>query len=85
MLLLIKTYVAKFYYLKESDILGSVVTCNQCAMSCLMLRNRTYRYVFPRSNLDVDLMNEAAQKLVGTHDFRNFCKRSGELIIVSCR
>lgn len=39
--------------------------------SCL---NRTYKYFFPVANVDVDIMNHAAQKFVGTHDFRNFCK-----------
>ncbi|KAJ7305073.1 hypothetical protein JRQ81_010885 [Phrynocephalus forsythii] len=39
--------------------------------SCL---KRTYCYFFPRANLDVALMNAAAQKFVGTHDFRNLCK-----------
>nr|XP_060643156.1 tRNA pseudouridine(38/39) synthase [Anolis sagrei ordinatus] len=35
---------------------------------------RTYRYFFPCAVLDVALMNRAAQKFVGTHDFRNLCK-----------
>ncbi|XP_064896677.1 tRNA pseudouridine(38/39) synthase isoform X2 [Columba livia] len=39
--------------------------------SCLQ---RTYRYFFPRGPLDVALMHRAAQRYVGTHDFRNFCK-----------
>ncbi|XP_053125401.1 tRNA pseudouridine(38/39) synthase isoform X2 [Hemicordylus capensis] len=39
--------------------------------SCL---KRTYCYFFPRADLDVALMNTAAQKYVGTHDFRNLCK-----------
>ncbi|NXI51891.1 PUS3 synthase, partial [Chloroceryle aenea] len=39
--------------------------------SCL---KRTYRYFFPCANLDVELMNAAAQRYVGTHDFRNLCK-----------
>lgn len=39
--------------------------------SCL---KRTYRYFFPRADLDVTLMNTAAKKFVGTHDFRNLCK-----------
>ncbi|XP_007431105.1 tRNA pseudouridine(38/39) synthase [Python bivittatus] len=39
--------------------------------SCL---KRTYRYFFPRADLDVALMNAAAQRFVGTHDFRNLCK-----------
>ncbi|KAG8141457.1 hypothetical protein E2320_007080 [Naja naja] len=39
--------------------------------SCL---KRTYRYFFPRADLDVALMNTAAQRFIGTHDFRNLCK-----------
>lgn len=39
--------------------------------SCL---KRTYRYFFPHADLDVAHMNAAAQKFVGTHDFRNLCK-----------
>ncbi|XP_049634993.1 tRNA pseudouridine(38/39) synthase [Suncus etruscus] len=39
--------------------------------SCL---ERTYRYFFPRADLDIGTMNCAAQKYVGTHDFRNLCK-----------
>ncbi|NXN29928.1 PUS3 synthase, partial [Nycticryphes semicollaris] len=39
--------------------------------SCL---KRTYRYFFPCANLDVALMDAAAQRYVGTHDFRNLCK-----------
>lgn len=39
--------------------------------SCL---HRTYKYFFPAANVDVDTMNHAAQKFVGKHDFRNFCK-----------
>lgn len=34
---------------------------------------RTYRYFFPRGNLDVQKMQEACKYLGGTHDFRNFC------------
>lgn len=39
--------------------------------SCLY---RTYKYYFLRERLDVAAMHGAAQKLVGEHDFRNFCK-----------
>ncbi|XP_065594377.1 tRNA pseudouridine(38/39) synthase [Cyrtonyx montezumae] len=39
--------------------------------SCL---RRTYRYFFPCADLDVALMHTAAQRYVGTHDFRNLCK-----------
>lgn len=35
---------------------------------------RTYRYYFPARGLDLDAMNAAGAKLVGVHDFRNFCK-----------
>lgn len=37
-------------------------------------KQRMYKYYFPRSNLNISAMNEAAQYLVGHHDFRNFCK-----------
>lgn len=37
-------------------------------------RERTYRYFFPRSNLDVNAMQAACTHLVGSHDFRNLCK-----------
>ncbi|XP_053551287.1 LOW QUALITY PROTEIN: tRNA pseudouridine(38/39) synthase [Bombina bombina] len=37
-------------------------------------RSRTYRYLFPRAQLDVDKMDCAARLLEGTHDFRNLCK-----------
>ncbi len=39
--------------------------------SCL---TRTYKYFFPASGLDILVMNSACDKLVGEHDFRNFCK-----------
>uniref|UniRef100_A0A336K3G1 CSON015595 protein n=1 Tax=Culicoides sonorensis TaxID=179676 RepID=A0A336K3G1_CULSO len=37
-------------------------------------KERTYRYFFPRGNLDINLMQESGQAFVGSHDFRNFCK-----------
>ncbi|CAG5125894.1 unnamed protein product, partial [Candidula unifasciata] len=37
-------------------------------------KKRTYKYYFPKGNLDIQKMNEAAAKLVGEHDFRNLCK-----------
>jgi len=36
--------------------------------------SRTYKYIFPRGNLDLILMQEAASALTGEHDFRNLCK-----------
>ncbi|EEB12084.1 tRNA pseudouridine synthase, putative [Pediculus humanus corporis] len=35
---------------------------------------RTYKYYFPKGNLDINLMREAAKSLLGSHDFRNLCK-----------
>ena len=35
---------------------------------------RTYKYFFPRGDLDLDLLNEAGRHLIGEHDYRNFCK-----------
>lgn len=37
-------------------------------------RERTYRYFFPRSNLNVVAMQKGCEYLVGKHDFRNLCK-----------
>ncbi|GAU92748.1 hypothetical protein RvY_04791 [Ramazzottius varieornatus] len=48
-----------------------VETSFSARFSC---KERSYRYYFPKSNLDIRLMNEAAQLLAGEHDFRNFCK-----------
>jgi tRNA pseudouridine38/39 synthase len=42
--------------------------------SCLY---RHYRYLFKKSNLDIELMQQAADKYKGVHDFRNFCKIDG--------
>ena len=39
--------------------------------SCL---RRTYKYFFPRAQLDLARMQEAATHLLGSHDFRNLCK-----------
>lgn len=36
--------------------------------------SRAYRYYFPRANLDLHRMQQAAGDLIGTHDFRSFCK-----------
>ncbi|KAK3588349.1 hypothetical protein CHS0354_040106 [Potamilus streckersoni] len=37
-------------------------------------KKRTYKYFFPKGNLNVEQMNVAAQKLIGEHDYRNLCK-----------
>ncbi|CAG9861302.1 unnamed protein product [Phyllotreta striolata] len=36
--------------------------------------SRTYKYYFPKGDLNIEKMREASSKLVGVHDFRNFCK-----------
>ncbi|CAM0136681.1 unnamed protein product [Umbelopsis sp. WA50703] len=36
--------------------------------------SRTYKYFFSKGKLDLDLMRKAASYLIGSHDFRNFCK-----------
>ena len=36
--------------------------------------SRTYRYFFVRRHLDLEAMRQGLESLVGTHDFRNFCK-----------
>ncbi|OLY85736.1 tRNA pseudouridine(38/39) synthase [Smittium mucronatum] len=37
-------------------------------------KSRQYRYLFQAKTLDLDAMIEGAKLLVGTRDFRNFCK-----------
>uniref|UniRef100_A0A182NV92 tRNA pseudouridine synthase n=1 Tax=Anopheles dirus TaxID=7168 RepID=A0A182NV92_9DIPT len=37
-------------------------------------RSRTYRYFFPRGDLNIAAMEDAARYLLGAHDFRNLCK-----------
>ena len=36
--------------------------------------SRTYKYFFPRGDLNLNLINEGGSYLIGEHDFRNFCK-----------
>ncbi|XP_034650501.1 tRNA pseudouridine(38/39) synthase [Drosophila subobscura] len=36
--------------------------------------SRSYRYYFPKGDLDIEAMQEACKLLVGHSDFRNFCK-----------
>lgn len=45
--------------------------------SCLY---REYKYFFNLKNMNLEKMKEATQKLIGTHDFRNFCKRDENMI-----
>lgn len=37
-------------------------------------KSRTYKYFFPRGNLNIDAMDEAVKYTIGIHDFRNICK-----------
>ena len=41
---------------------------------------RTYRYFFPRRNLDLSAMAEGLQYMMGRHDFRNLCKMNCEQV-----
>ncbi|KAL3809797.1 hypothetical protein ACHAXA_003034, partial [Cyclostephanos tholiformis] len=43
-------------------------------------RERTYRYFFPRRNLDLDLMACGLRYMMGKHDFRNLCKMNVEQV-----
>ena len=36
---------------------------------------RKYKYFFHSHSLDIEAMKEASSFLIGTHDFRNFCKK----------
>lgn len=37
-------------------------------------KRRTYKYFFPRGNLDLNRMADGAKKLIGDNDYRNLCK-----------
>ncbi|XP_061162846.1 uncharacterized protein LOC133172055 isoform X2 [Saccostrea echinata] len=37
-------------------------------------KKRTYKYFFPKGSLNLQVMQEAVDKLIGEHDYRNFCK-----------
>ncbi|KRY23052.1 tRNA pseudouridine(38/39) synthase [Trichinella patagoniensis] len=36
--------------------------------------SRQYKYFFPKGALNLKLMEQASKRLIGEHDFRNFCK-----------
>lgn len=38
--------------------------------------SREYMYFFMRRNMDVHKMNEACKYMIGSHDFRNFCRQN---------
>ncbi|XP_053379356.1 uncharacterized protein LOC123526841 isoform X2 [Mercenaria mercenaria] len=38
-------------------------------------KKRTYKYFFPKGSLNIEIMDQAAKKLIGEHDFRNLCKQ----------
>ena len=46
---------------------------------------RHYKYAFHPSTLSLPLMRDAASRLIGHHDFRNFCKLDGSKQIISHR
>lgn len=48
--------------------------------SCIF---REYNYFFFAERMNVRLMAESAQKLVGLHDFRNFCKKDESMALRS--
>ncbi|KAL9547549.1 hypothetical protein MBANPS3_006124, partial [Mucor bainieri] len=37
-------------------------------------KSRTYKYFFQKETLDLELMRKAASFMMGSHDFRNFCR-----------
>lgn len=66
-------------------LLNRVLPKNIQCVSWMPLRNpvfsarfdcisRTYRYYFPKGDLDIEAMQKACQLLVSHGDFRNFCK-----------
>lgn len=48
--------------------------------SCIF---REYKYFFCCKNMNIEAMNGACKKLIGTHDFRNFCKKDDSIISIA--
>ena len=42
---------------------------------------REYKYFFNLKRMDLDKMKRVANKIIGTHDFRNFCKKDDSAVI----
>ncbi|KAL5287672.1 PUS3 family protein [Megaselia abdita] len=73
---------------KEIDyctILNGVLPKNIQCLSWMPLKNpsysarfdcvqRTYRYFFPKGNLNIEAMRKGCKHLIGSKDFRNLCK-----------
>jgi tRNA pseudouridine38/39 synthase len=53
----------------------SVADFQVACCSRFSAKHREYKYfIVQDGTLDMEAMEKAAQYLVGTHDFRNFCK-----------
>ena len=57
-------YSGKYYSGKEPTKPITILTRFDC-------NSRTYHYHFPRGSMDLDRMESAGQRLLGTHDFRS--------------
>mmetsp|Transcript_898 Transcript_898/g.1368 ORF Transcript_898/g.1368 Transcript_898/m.1368 type:complete len:179 (+) Transcript_898:350-886(+) len=75
-------YTSRLNRVLPQDIrmLGHAVvpTSFDARFSCIF---REYNYFFFAESLDVRLMAESAHKLVGLHDFRNFCKKDDSMVL----
>ena len=73
-------YTARINKVLPADIrmLGHAVVPEafDSRFSCIF---REYNYFFFAEQFDVRLMAKSAQKLVGLHDFRNFCKKDDSI------
>ena len=70
-----RNYVSRLNALLPEDIrILDTKTVSKDFSSRFDANWREYRYFFMKKNLNLDKMQEACQKLIGEHDFRNFCK-----------
>ncbi|KAL0909196.1 hypothetical protein M5K25_020043 [Dendrobium thyrsiflorum] len=58
---------------KDIRVVGSAPISSEFSARFSCLR-REYIYFFWRGTMDISVMQKAAQKFIGEHDFRNFCK-----------
>ena len=71
----LRSYILKINSLLPSEIrIYAAAEVSKEFSARFSCTERKYKYFFLRSSLDVERMRVAAQLLVGSHDFRNFCK-----------
>jgi tRNA pseudouridine38/39 synthase len=48
--------------------------------SCIF---REYKYFFCQGNMNMEKIGQVCKALIGTHDFRNFCKKDTSIVTIA--